>query len=258
MLVFTLLLASVLAYKTELSCVNGIVDVSPRPYVGKMSESACASKAKPKRVSFVWGNGGYCHHYKVLLDRTKTTNVGLGSWKTCGYFPVPESNKVNYANAKQAVGPNIMCVVDEFDFYYAHMEDRCASGYEVNRNTGKCVPPYPHNSIEPENCVGSCGNGFCCQTDSGLCLKCGEEAAPATKKCDDIYGCVHQPCQWYNVGETANEEALGLSFDSDEQAESVAVTQATGNTSGFDVTVEAFAALGFAVTLYGAYRHYIK
>jgi hypothetical protein len=257
MLVLTFLLVSVLSGETDLLCVDGIVDVSPRPYQGKMSKASCRQKARAKGVSFVWGNGNHCHHYNVLLDKTKTASDGLGHWITCGDYEKPKARQPATLT-KYATGDDIMCVVGEFDFYYSAMEARCAGGFEVNRRTGKCVPKW-QNDMEPENCDSSCGRGFCCDKGSGLCLKCSSiprEPVPKTKKCSEIYGCHGSHCLWYDVGETANEEAVGLSFDSDESNNSVAVTQNTN--SGFDMAIRAFAALGFAATFYGAYQHYTK
>jgi len=222
-----------------------------------MAESSCRQKAKAKGVSFVWGNGGYCHHYKVLLDRTKTATAGKGHWKTCGDYKKPSSSNGFQQAGKQATGDSIICVVSEFDFYYAHMEARCNKGFEVNRFTGKCVSKAnPH--IDPASCDNACGYGFCCSKQSGICLECGSESEPATKACSAVYGCTGSSCLWWNVGETADEEALGLTFDSDELAESVAITESISSASGFDVAVGAFAVLGFAVTVYGAYQHYSK
>lgn len=66
------------------ACKDGIVNESPRPYVGQMSLSACEQKATEKQVSFVWGNGELCHLYnkKLNLNRYSPTD-GRGSWKTC-------------------------------------------------------------------------------------------------------------------------------------------------------------------------------
>jgi hypothetical protein len=64
--------------------VHGIVEVSPRPYKGRMSKARCEQLALKKGTSYVWGNGQLCHVYNVKLDVSKySPSAGIRDWVTC-------------------------------------------------------------------------------------------------------------------------------------------------------------------------------
>merc|ERR1719397_732128 len=52
----------------------------------------------------------------------------------------------------------------------------------VDKCSGKCVE-IANYMLTPDTCLGHCAAGYCCDSDSGLCLRCSGESVPERETC---------------------------------------------------------------------------
>merc|ERR1719397_2206657 len=62
----------------------------------------------------------------------------------------------------------------------------------VDKCSGKCVE-IANYMLTPDTCLGHCAAGYCCDSDSGLCLRCSGESVPERETC------------WYQMMFNGNE-----------------------------------------------------